>query len=402
MSIAYAMKKLSKNSKLKGFLERKRKRLEVLESASKESSKALRKSAEDFLKKPNLSNYTKLSKVLFNSSTWLGKSTFRLFRPIEPSYLEKVEYLKSQQAQYILKAIAQKKTISHHRGTYSEIFKTIFYDFEISHLDRSYQRVLNVPKINTSVLLISGVLNEIFTTPAFERGAKYIKENYDIDFDYCPTSGTKTTQENSKMIKEHFDMLKSKDRPVWFFAFSKGGIDVLHFLKEYSGECQQSVAGLSTVASPILGSERVNHKVIKLINSIHSLEENKVYQYFDRQFDFLFKDFQKSLSSEFQESWFQENFSYLPRNMFYTALALEANWYESHVWMILTKLFFQSPSINDGIVDAERALYPEYFQGINLGILKGHHLIGTRSSDYVQEALIEAHIVFLNYLGLLN
>lgn len=396
------MKKLTKNSTLQGFLERKKKRLEVLENATRESLKDLKSGTKVFFQNPTLKNYTQLSKILFNSSTWLGKSTFRLFRPIEPSYLEKIEYLRSEQAQYILKAISQKKPISHHRGTYSEIFKTIFYDFEISHLDQSYKRVCAVPEISSSVLLVSGVLNEIFTTPAFERGAKYIKENYDIDFDYCPTSGTKTTKENSKMIKEHFDLLKENERPIWFFAFSKGGIDVLHFLKEYSGDCQQSVAGLSTVASPILGSDRVNHKILKLINSIHAMESNKIYQYLDEQFDFLFKDFQKSLSSEFQESWFQENFSHLPRNMFYTALALEANWYESHIWMVLTKLFFQSPSINDGIVDAEKALYPDYFQGINLGILKGHHLIGTRSSDYVQEALIEAHIVFLNYLGLLS
>ena len=252
------------------------------------------------------------------------------------------------------------------------------------------------------MLLVSGVLNEIFSTPAFERGAKYIKENYNINFDYCPTSGIKDVTENSRMIKEHIDELIKDDRSVWFFTFSKGGIDTLHFLKEYGEEIGDKVAGLSTVASPILGSERVNHKVLQLINRLHRLENNLVYKALDKHFDVLFKDFQKSLSSEFQENWFKENYYFLPTNMFYTALALESHWYESHIWMVLTKLFFQSQSINDGIVDAERALYPDYFQGINLGILKGHHLSGTRSSDYIQEALIEAHIVFLNYLGLLK
>ncbi len=402
MSIAYGQYNLIKKSDFKNFVTRKKKRLNVLENATSTSLRDVRDQLYRFAKSPGPKEYLKLSKTIFNSSTWITKSTIRLLRPFEPTFSEKVKFLRTEQAQYILKRVREGNSISYQRATYNEIFKTIFYDFEVSHLDSSYKRVSQVPSINSSVLLVSGVLNEIFTTPAFERGAQYIRDNYNIQFDYCPTSGIKDTKENSQMIKEHIEDLLSKTDKVWFFAFSKGGIDTLHFLKEHGQELGEKVAGLSTVASPILGSERVNHRVLQLINRIHRLEDNLIYKKLDNKFDVLFKDFQKSLSSDFQESWFQENYSYLPRNMFYTALALESHWYDSHIWMILTKLFFQSQSINDGIVDAERALYPDYFQGINLGILKGHHLIGTRSSDYIQEALIEAHIVFLNYLRLLN
>lgn len=391
-----------KKTHLQGFIQRKKKRLRVLENATSQSALDVKTQTTSFLKNPSLKSYARLTKSIFNSATWIGKSAFRLVRPIEPSFVEKMDYLNTSQARYILERVRDKKSISYKRATYNEIFKTIFYDFEVSHLDNSYKRISEVPKIETSVLLISGVLNEIFSTPAFERGAKYIKENYNIDFDYCPTSGTKTTAQNSLMIKEHIEKLLETNKNVWFFAFSKGGIDTLHFLREHGEEYGDKIAGLSTVASPILGSERVNHKVLKLINSIHALDSNHIYRYLDSKFDLLFKEFQQSLSSDFQEEWFQDNYSFLPRNMFYTALALESHWYESHIWMILTKAFFQSQSINDGIVDAERAMYPDYFQGINLGILQGHHLIGTRSSDYVQEALIEAHITFLNYLSLLN
>lgn len=391
-----------KKNDLKDFLNRKRKRLDVLENAASTSIRDIKSCFYSFARSPSPKEYLKLSKSIFNSSTWITKSTLRLIRPFEPTFAEKVSFLKTEQAQYILSRVRDGKSISYQRATYNEIFKTIFYDFEVSHLDYSYKKVSQVPQIDSSVLLISGVLNEIFTTPAFERGARYIKENYNIEFDYCPTSGIKDTKENSEMIRQHIEKLLQNTDKVWFFSFSKGGIDTLHFLKEYGNEYGDRVAGLSTVASPILGSERVNHKILKLINTVHRLENNLVYKTLDKKFDVLFKDFQKSLSSDFQENWFKENYSYLPRNMFYTALALESHWYESHIWMILTKLFFQSQSINDGIVDAERALYPDYFQGINLGILKGHHLIGTRSSDYIQEALIEAHIVFLNYLRLLN
>jgi len=106
---------------------------------------------------------------------------------------------------------------------------------------------------------------------------------------------------------------------------------------------------------------------------------------------------QESISQEFQEGWFKENYSFLPKDIFYSALALQSNWKDGHIWMILTKLFFQSKRPNDGIVDIESARYPDYFQGVNLGIIQGHHLVGTRTSDFSQEALLEAHIIFKNY-----
>ena len=391
---------LAKNNHFDSFLERKKKRLKSLEKAASETTSDVRTKLVNTKSNPSLSSAVSLSKSLFNGATWVGKSYWRLIKPLEPSFMEKRQFLESDRAQYILHRVRNKQSISYKKATYSEIFKTLFYDFEISHLDSSYKSISQVPKIDSSVLLVSGVFNEIFSTPAFERGAKYLKEKYNIDYSYCPTSGIKSTAENSRMIKEHVDALSDSGKKTWIFAFSKGGIDFLHFLKEY--DHLANISGLSTVATPILGSDRVNHKILQMINRIHNYSNNKVYQFFDRRFDLLLKDFQKSLSSDFQENWFKDNFSHLPRNMFYTALALESNWYDSHVWMVLTKMFFQSESINDGIVDAERALYPDYFQGMNLGILKGHHLIGTRSSDYVQEALIEAHIVFLNYMGFLR
>ena len=393
---------MTKKSDFNDFLSRKGKRLENLSNATKESKKDIIKGLKKFIRSPSIKSYLLLNRSFLNSATWLSKSAVRLIKPFEPSFNDKLNYLRSEEAQYILRRVKDKKSISYKKATYNQIFKTILYDFEISHLDKTYNRVSQVPQIDSSVLLVSGVLNEMFTTPAFDRGAKYIKEHYNIHYNYCPTSGTKSTHENSKMIKKHMESLLKENESVFVFAYSKGGIDFLHFLKEHGMHYGQYIKGLSTVAAPILGSERVNHKLLKFFNQLHRLEASKVYQLLDQNFDILFKEFQKSLSSEFQENWFQENYSYLPNNIFYTALALESNWYDSHAWMILTKLFFQSESINDGIVDADRALYPDYFNGINLGIINGHHLIGTRSSDFVQEALIEAHIVFLNYLGLLN
>ena len=111
---------------------------------------------------------------------------------------------------------------------------------------------------------------------------------------------------------------------------------------------------------------------------------------------------QKSLSKSYRESWFKKHHKSLPQKPFYTALAFQSKWHQSHVWMILTKAFFQSQKQNDGVVDVENAQFPAFFKGINLGVLEGHHLVGSRSSFYDQEALMKAHLIFLNYKKLIK
>ena len=69
--------------------------------------------------------------------------------------------------------------------------------------------------------------------------------------------------------------------------------------------------------------------------------------------------------------------------------------------MIATKLLFASSKSNDGVVDIDSAFFPDYFKSINLGVIKGHHLIGARSSGYAQESLILTHIIFLKYMNLI-
>jgi hypothetical protein len=68
---------------------------------------------------------------------------------------------------------------------------------------------------------------------------------------------------------------------------------------------------------------------------------------------------------------------------------------------MLAKAFFQSRNPNDGVVDIENAQFPNYFHGLNLGVIEGHHLVGSRSSFYDQEALLKAHLIFLRYKKLL-
>ena len=95
---------------------------------------------------------------------------------------------------------------------------------------------------------------------------------------------------------------------LWLLAFSKGGIDTLHFLHDNREFAEKHVVGLSSIASPILGSEHEDHKLIQLMNKVHDFSDNKIYQFFDKKVDVLLKDFQQSLSSDYQKAWFKNNY----------------------------------------------------------------------------------------------
>lgn len=384
------------------FLKHKRKS-DFFKKAASESVQDVSSRIGEILQNPNAYQVLLLLRSLINSGTWVGHSYIRLIISMLDIKSHELSHDFSDAENFIIDQIKSNRPISYKKATFADIFKAIYKELEYSHKYPEYTSRLSLPSTNCTLVLVSGVFNEIFSTPAFERGAKHLQEKTGIKFISPRVNGTKSSSYNSDILatqlKKYIDT--NPNEKLWIIAFSKGGIDSLHFLNENPEFANKHILGLSTIASPILGSERVNHQLLQLINQIHKLENTKVYKYFDQKIDIMFKEFQNSLSNEYQEEWFKNNYQNLPKKIFYTSLAMESEWYESHIWMILTKLLFKTDSINDGIVDADKALYPDYFKGLNLGIIRGHHLVGTRSSFYNQEALMEAHIIFLKYLNML-
>jgi hypothetical protein len=335
-----------------------------------------------------------------NSSIWLSRSAFTVLKSFfDISTLENIN-LKSENAQEIISGVVNSRKIE---AADQEVFRTIYHDLAHSHLDKDYQTPLRVPKTNVTIVLVSGVLNEIFSTPAFQRGATALLDECGIKHIAPLVDGKKGSRENSLLLKKQIDdyLEANPDERLWFVCFSKGGIDTLHYLRSQGEKLSKNVIGVSLMATPIMGSDHVNNKLLKLANSIGSIPENVSKKLLGREVDIIAKELQKSLSKNYRESWFKKNHAQLPKNLFYTAIAFESKWHNSHIWMMMTKAIFRSSKSNDGVVDVENAQFPFYFKGINLGVLEGHHLVGSRSSFYDQEALMKALLIFLNYKKLL-
>jgi hypothetical protein len=342
----------------------------------------------------------KMVMSISSSSIWLSRSAFTVLKSyFDVSSLENLN-MNSERAQDIISGVTNKRTVD---GTDQEIFRTIYHELAHSHLVSDYRTPLKVPPTNATIVLVSGVLNEIFSTPAFQRGAESLLNQYKIKHIAPHVDGKKGARENSLALRKQIDeyMEANPDEHLWFFCFSKGGIDTLHYLRSKGEKLSPNIVGFSFIATPIMGSDHVNNKLLKLANSIGKIPETVSKKMLGKQIDVIAIELQKSLSKNFRESWFKRNHKQLPSKPFYTAIAFESKWHQSHVWMMLTKAIFRSQKSNDGVVDVENAQFPYYFKGHNLGVLEGHHLVGSRSSFYDQEALMKAHIIFLNYKKLL-
>lgn len=334
--------------------------------------------------------------ALTKSSVWVSRSGANYFKSfLDLRFLEN-KNSKNSKSQEIICGVANNRTID---ASDELVFKTIYDEIAYSHLHENYKCPLSLPRPDITIVLVSGVFNEIFSTPAFKRGAEKLLDECRIKHIAPSISGRKGAKENAISLKKQVDayLKNHPSEKLWFFCFSKGGVDTLHYLKNMGDEIPKNIIGVSFIATPIMGSDHLNHKLLKAINVASSAPEAITHKIMGKNIDPFLKDLQHSLSKSYRENWFKRNHKSLPKNLFYTALAFESKWKDAHVYMMMTKAFFRSKKSNDGIVDVENAQFPEFFNGMNLGVLEGHHLVGSRSSLYDQEALMKAHLIFLNY-----
>lgn len=391
------------NDSIKAYLSRARKSKNFLTDSISVSSSELSESISLLIKKPNLRGTVQLISDLVGSGAWISNSYLNLLLTVSGIIKAKEKTIDPDDHQYIIEKISKNIRIPENKFTEQEIFRSIYNELEYAHQHPDYQTPLKLPKIFPTIVLISGVFNELYKTAAFERGVQHASSLSNLKYFVAKTDGFEGAKYNSTLIENQlFEYHENHpDEKFWIISYSKGGIDSLHFMRKNKEWCEKNIVGLSTIASPILGSPHLSKRVFKLVKYFQDISSSDFLKQVDENKDLLKREFLKSLDHGKQEPWFRANYHLLPENSFYTSIALEAEWYESHLYMMFAKALFSSENTNDGVVDAAHAVFPSYFKAKNLGLIKGHHLIGARSSTYAQEALIMTHIIYLKHLNLI-
>lgn len=352
-----------------------------------------------------------LVKDVIGNTAWVSNSALKFFTTLVGLQKKIKGNAEDVVAQMIASEFVSESTLSPHfllKYPTDDLFNSLFNEIEYNHYHQKSFARLVPPKTSATIVLVSGVLNEIYKQAAFERGVAYLKEKAGQKYVVAKVHGLKNCEINAQLIGEQLkEYIKNNpNEKLWIMAYSKGGLDALHFLKNNKKFSEKHILGLTTVASPLMGADQIDdHKFIRIISSLEkkydSLFKSKKTDSFIREI--LGQEVRKSLAATKQERWFKKNHSKLPSNLFYSSLALDSGFFESHIGMMITKLLIPAAgSSNDGLVDVKRAHFPDYFKSIKLGTIRGHHLIGARSSSFRQEALIESMVIFHKKLGLIS
>ena len=344
-----------------------------------------------------------LGKDLIGSSTWILHSYLEYLK----SFLHfsiKNKNLDDPDHQYVIHAIQNNISIEETHLDPQKVFQCVFKELIFANKHHKYVTPLKCPQINTTIVLIPGIFNELYKTAAFERAALYLQEHFGIKYYNPEVHGRRSSTHNAQLIKKQLKEYGQKhpDEKFWILAHSKGGIDALHFLKENPEFATKQVVGLSTIAAPLMGSHHTNHVLMRLLQLLIKVEKMIICKNFQQKKYLMFKSALYSLSEKFQTKWFQKNSQHLPQGLFYSSLALESEWYRTNIWMLFSKFLLKHDRPNDGVVDTDQAHFPHSFKHINLGTVGGHHLVGTRSSMFDQETLLQTYIITLHYLGVLR
>jgi len=369
-----------------------------LDLAKKETREDLIENLRNLANNQDLTSVFKTIKSVTSTSSWLSHSYYRYYKSLlEPNERKQKPFLTLKEEEVIQKVIRKNETAFLEYEN-KDIFKAIYKEALLSHTNNQVSSRLILPRVETVIVILDGVFNELFSQSFFERSLRKLYKEMGITFLIPKISGFQGTEENSRIIQsEIMDFSKRfPKKKFWLLGYSKGGIDALHYISRNKTFAEDKIRGLSTLASPLLGVDKFNRGILRILVQIKNNFSNEKIRK-----DIFFEDIQKSLDSNFQRIWFLQNYKKLPVNIFYSSLGFKTDWKEAHLWMLLTKAIFQSPKRNDGVVDCDDAHFPWFFPSLNLGIIDGHHLFGMRSTFHSQEAILESLLIFLNFKGLL-
>ena len=291
----------------------------------------------------------------------------------------------------IIDDLQRGRDIDPHRFSMGDIFAAVYNDQ--LQPSRGEKAVLTVPSVPFMAVIISGFINEIYPEPAFNKAMQALKQQCKLDFIPFKIPGRRGCDYNADCIAEQIKALKTP-KPLWLVAHSKGGLDSLHFLAKYPQLAQEKVWGLSTLASPIMGSTYPEHFLLK------HLTDEFIQKKLEEQADFYPEEIRNSFLPAIREAWFKDHRPHLPP-INYSSLAFKLSSYTVSPAMSITKMIFAEKLNNDGLVDTTRALFPEDFPHLDFNAIEADHLIGYSKDPIPQTAIIAAHLIMFKYLHLI-
>ena len=159
--------------KAKNYFLQALKRSSTVRSSANTCVNEIYESIGDLKSEPSLQQLAFTLKTMLNSTTWVSLSTLRFLASLVEIEKSNTTTLNKSQRLDIINSINSNQNITDYSD--GDIYKAIYDELEYTHHNPGHDSQINVPTIECTIVLVSGVWNEIFSTAAFERGANYLR-----------------------------------------------------------------------------------------------------------------------------------------------------------------------------------------------------------------------------------
>jgi hypothetical protein len=266
----------------------------------------------------------------------------------------------------------------------------------------------NVPRLydaalpDVAVLYVPGIFGELFDDEIWRRGLHAAREQLGVRVVPVAADGRCSEGHNATRIlaamREDTQrrLARGYARPQYIImGYSKGGVDATEALVRDTALARAQVAALVTIAAPHGGSpvaERsdIPEALLALAvarprppscDTTHAVE---------------------SLWPANRAAFWNDRGRLLDGLVPLVSVSLTSELREAHPWMKITKRIARFSESNDGVVARSASRFPSAVASVDLGAVEGDHIAGRVASAFPQESFVEALLLTLNELGLVE
>ena len=176
------------NNSIKAYLSRAKKSKEFLSESISISASELAESVVTLCRKPNFKGSVQLFSDIIGSSAWISNSYINMLVTLSGLNKTKEKLIDPDDHKFIIDKISKNVRIPENQYSEQEIFRSIYNELEYAHQHPDYKTPLQLPKIFPTIVLISGVFNELYKTAVFERRPAR-RENFNLKYFVAKTDG---------------------------------------------------------------------------------------------------------------------------------------------------------------------------------------------------------------------
>ncbi len=286
----------------------------------------------------------------------------------------------------------------------ASLFREVFAERRLwRDIEPATPPMLYTPDLSdVTVVLVPGIYGELFDGELWQRGLKAVRDRLGTRTLTVPVDGRCSAEYNAPQLLQALRtdtqrrLTRGYASPRYLLlGYSKGGVDATHALLADSSMAADHIVALVTIATPHLGSpvaERAPLPRELLSNAVTSPTPTACDA----------SPAASSLWPAARASFWAEHEEALAARVPYFSLSFTSDARVAHPFMKVTKRIGQFTEPNDGVVALSASRFPASMPAVDLGTVAADHIAGIAASSFPQEAFLEAVVLTLGELGVLE